>query len=71
MVKGEEKTRLLFEQDPYGCGDELLEKRLARDPFANGAIDADRCPALAPAFDPCMRDEVSTLLGPGSLPWWD
>ncbi len=71
MVKGEEKTRLLFEQDPYGCGDELLEKRLSRDPFANGAIDADRCPALAPAFDACMRDEVSTLLGPGSLPWWN
>lgn len=73
MVDGEEKTRVLFQKDPYGCTTELREKRLARDPFANGPIDADRCPALEPAFAACARDErdLTKTLGKGALPWWN
>ena len=51
-------------QEPYGCHDELLQKRLRRDPFAVGPPHASRCPALRELLAHC---ESTPFAGP--LPW--
>ena len=56
MVAGEERTRMLFESDPYGCQGELQEKRMSRDPWSNGGYSAERCPALEPVLEVCNGD---------------
>lgn len=62
--EGEEKTKRSFEKDPYGCQGELSEKRVKRDPFAQGGYSADRCPDMEGLLDYC-----GTRIYPKRLPW--
>lgn len=69
MVAGEERTRALFEGDPYGCRGELQEKRMERDPWSIGGYSAERCPAMAPLLDMCAKEDSHRLLDGVRLPW--
>ncbi|PNG99958.1 hypothetical protein TSOC_014252 [Tetrabaena socialis] len=62
--EGEARTVSSFAADPYGCGGELLAKRLHRDPFAVGAIHPSRCPEMRALLAYCGPDMLS-----GHLPW--
>jgi hypothetical protein len=63
--QGEFKTVKMYRQNIYGCTGELLQKRLARDPFAIGPPHHSRCPALKGLLSWCSATE----LFPGSVPW--
>mmetsp|Transcript_11004 Transcript_11004/g.30176 ORF Transcript_11004/g.30176 Transcript_11004/m.30176 type:complete len:315 (+) Transcript_11004:353-1297(+) len=63
--EGEARTVAAFKNEPYGCGGDLLLKRLRRDPFAVGAPHApSRCPDLTELIQWC-----SPYLYSGHLPW--
>ncbi|GFR46772.1 hypothetical protein Agub_g8400 [Astrephomene gubernaculifera] len=62
--EGEARTVSSFAADPYGCGGELLAKRLHRDPFAVGPIHPSRCPEMRALLAYCGPD-----MFPGRLPW--
>ncbi|KXZ54397.1 hypothetical protein GPECTOR_5g53 [Gonium pectorale] len=62
--EGEERTVRSFTSDPYGCGGELLAKRLRRDPFAVGPIHPSRCPEMRALLSFC-----GPQLFEGKLPW--
>lgn len=57
-------TVAAFRQDPYGCKEPLLDKKLRRDPFAVGPPHPSRCPALKGLLQYC-----GTTLYEGRLPW--
>ena len=58
------RTVAAFRQEPYGCGGELLAKRLRRDPFAVGPPHPSRCPDMRALLMHC-----SPYLFEGKLPW--
>lgn len=62
--EGEARTVRSFREDPYGCGGELLAKRLRRDPFAVGPIHPSRCPEMRGLLGHCGPEMYR-----GHLPW--
>jgi hypothetical protein len=64
--EGEARTVAAFEEDPYGCGGELLAKKLGRDPFA--VSDGPRlCPVLKEAGLCRAAASACALRGPGPV----
>jgi len=63
-LTGEARTVASFQQDPYGCTGELLQKKLRRDPFAVGPPHRSRCPDMRGLLQHC-----SPRLYTGRVPW--
>ncbi|GLI62625.1 hypothetical protein VaNZ11_005289 [Volvox africanus] len=62
--EGEARTVSAFAADPYGCGGDLLAKKLRRDPFAVGPIHPSRCPEMRALLAYCGPDMYQR-----HLPW--
>jgi len=58
-LEGEARTVAAFRKDPFGCFNPLMEKKLARDPFAVGPPHPSRCPAIEPLLTYCDKPQAA------------
>ncbi|MGA7342353.1 MAG: hypothetical protein WBE72_03150 [Terracidiphilus sp.] len=63
-LRGEEKAIAAFREDPYGAGEDLGRKRVARDPFRRQHSYAVSCPEV----EGLLTHRGPDLYG-GKLPW--
>jgi hypothetical protein len=63
-MTGESHVLQAWGADPYGCGQELHEKRVSRDPFARGVAYFGRCAALHGLLNHCGPEPYAK-----KLPW--
>jgi hypothetical protein len=53
MILGEQNAASHFVHDPYGCGTDLMSKKISRNPLMTDHGYEKQCPALSPLLDAC------------------